>query len=116
MLSASKLTLSASGSLGEVPTPGSFLERLTLSVRISSVPYGDNVYNSFVIINRVDNAIITNLQSPQIPSGTQFDTVPRSWMLGQAFNPREYPVDYSRIQGFKLPSRRSCKGDGVLSH
>ena len=69
------------------------LDRISQIVDISAVGYACDADYFVVVIGDVHNAVIPDADTSKICVTAQFLSAGRSWVVGQTFNPRNYPRD-----------------------
>jgi len=89
---------------------------MPLPVSIASVSYDADVHEVCVVVNRVDDSIISDANSPQVGSSLQFDASMRPRIASQSLDTRDDPLRHADVQAFEFAPGRTREDNSVLSH
>jgi len=87
-----------------------------LPVSIASVSYDADVHEARVVVERVDDAIVSDANSPEVGGPLQLDASMRPWILRQSLDTRDDPSRFAGLQAFEFAPRRAGEDNCVLSH
>ena len=87
-----------------------------LPVSIASVPYDTDVHEARVVVNRVDDSIVPDANSPQVGGSLQLDASARPRVASQGRDTRDDPSRHADVQAFEFAPSRAREDNRVLSH
>jgi len=93
-----------------------FGAKLPLSVGIASVPYNADVDEVRIVVDGVDDAVVSDPDSPQIGSSLQLDTPGRPWSDREGLDTRNDPSRQGDLKPFEFPPSRAGEDNPVLRH
>jgi hypothetical protein len=89
---------------------------LPLPVSIAPVSYDPDVHEARVVVNRVDDAIVSDANSPQVGGSLQLDASARPGIASQSLDTRDDPSRHADVQTFEFAPSGARKDNSVLSH
>lgn len=89
---------------------------LPLSVGIASVSYDADVHEARIVVERVDDAVVSDANSPQVGGPVQLDASLRPWILRQSLDTRDDPSRHASLQAFEFAPSGAREDNRVLSH
>src|SRR5215472_2827003 len=87
-----------------------------LPIRITAMANGQDVYDTRVIVDRIEHAIVPNTNAPEIVCSLHFPAASRTWLAGKAFDSWEEALHHHHVKGLKFPPGCTCKAQRVLIH
>jgi hypothetical protein len=87
-----------------------------LPVSIASVSYDADVHEARVVVERVDDAVVSDANSPQVGGPLQLDASMRPWIFRQSLDTRDDPSRHAGLQAFEFAPSRAREDNSVLSH
>jgi len=92
------------------------LRSSSLSIYISAVSYDYDVYRTIIVINLINNAVLSDSEPPQPHNTASFSATCRTSVFSKRFDLFQNPPGHICGKGFKLFSGRSCECDFVHGH
>jgi hypothetical protein len=89
---------------------------MPLPVRIASVSYDADVHEARVIVQGVDDPVVSDANSPQVGRSLQLDASTRPWIACQKLDTCDDPPRHAGLQTFEFAPSRACEDNGVFSH
>jgi len=89
---------------------------LPLLVSIASVSYDADVHEARVVVERVDDAVVSDTNSPQVVGRLQLDASRRPWIFRQSLDTGDDPSRDAGLQAFEFAPSRAREDNRVLSH
>ena len=80
------------------------------------MPYSVDVHNACRVVDRVDDAIVTHTDTPEVGGALELDASSWPWIRGQSLDARDDALGDSRFEFFELPANRLRNDNRVLSH
>ena len=87
-----------------------------LPVDIASVPHDADVHEARAVVQRVDDAVVSDANPPQVRGPLQLDASPRPWIFRQSLDTRKDSSRHAGLQAFELAPSGAREDDRVLSH
>ena len=87
-----------------------------LSVSIASVSYDADVHEARVVVERVDDSVVSDANSPKVGRPLKLDASTRPWLGRQSLDTRDDPPHHAGLQAFEFAPSRAREDNGVLSH
>ena len=78
--------------------------------------YHADVDDARVVVDRVDDAVVSDANSPQIRRSLQLDTPGRPRIGGECLNTRDDPPRHAHLKPFELAPGRASEDNPVLTH
>lgn len=78
--------------------------------------YRADVHEARVVVERVDDAIVSDANAPQVGGPLQLDASMRPWIFRQSLDTRDDPSRHAGLQAFEFAPRRAREDNSVLSH
>jgi hypothetical protein len=88
---------------------------LPLPAGIASVSYNADIEQARVVVDRVDDAVVSGPDSPQIGSALQLDTPVRPWIGRKGLDTCNDPSGHSGLKTLEFPPSRA-REDNPVSH
>lgn len=89
---------------------------LPLPVSIASVSYDADVYEARVVVEQVDDAVVSDANSPQVVGRLQLDASPGPWIFRQSLDAGDDPSRHTGLHAFEFAPSRAREDNRVLSH
>jgi hypothetical protein len=89
---------------------------LLLALGVSPVRGAENVHEARVLVNRVDDAIVSDANSPQVGGSSQLDASARPRIASQSLDTRDDPSRHADVQAFEFAPSGAREDNSVLSH
>jgi hypothetical protein len=87
-----------------------------LPVSIASVSYDADVHEARIVVERVDDAVVSNANSPQVVGRLQLHASTRPWIFRQSLDTGDDPPRHAGLQAFEFAPSRAREDNSVLSH
>lgn len=78
--------------------------------------YNADVHEARLVIEGVDDAVVSDSNSPEVGRPLQLDTSVRPWIARESLDTCNDPSRHAGLQEFELAPSRACEDNGVLSH
>lgn len=69
-----------------------------------------------VVVERVDDPVVSDANSSQVGRSLQLDAPTRPWIARQGLDTRDDPPRHAGLQAFEFAPSRAREDNGVLSH
>jgi hypothetical protein len=87
-----------------------------LPVSIASVSYDADVHEVRVVVNRVDDSIVSDANSPQVGGSLQLDASAWPRIASESLDTQDDPSRHADVQAFEFAPSRAREDNSVLSH
>ena len=90
--------------------------RARLPANVASASYDADVHETCAIVERVDDAVVSHANAPQVGGPLELDATMRPWILRQSPDTCDDSSRHAGLETFEFVSRRAREDDRVLSH